>query len=76
MKDELNDLPKDLLVKLFRSFISYSNLYETFLVKLHDEIVNRATSLTNEELEMLKQPLLIKNNLFSDSPLQRLFKNK
>ena len=69
MKDELNDLPKDLLVKLFRSFISYSNLYETFLVKLHDEIVNRATSLTNEELEMLKQPLLIKNNLFSDSPL-------
>jgi hypothetical protein len=72
MKDDLVNLPKDLLVKLFRSFVSYSHLYETFYILIHDEIVKKVTTLSNDELEMLKQPMLVKRDLFYDSPLQQL----
>lgn len=61
-----------MLVKLFRSFVTYSELYETFFVALHDEIVVRATALSSHELELLKQPLLAKKDLFHDSPLKAL----
>lgn len=74
LKDHVNDLPGDLLVKLFRSFVTYSGLYESFFVMLHDEIVTRATVLGAEELELLKQPLLVKKDLFFDSPLKVLLK--
>ena len=74
MKDEVANLPKDLLVKLFRSFVSYSHLYESFFVLIHDEIVKVVTTLTNDELELLKQPLLVKRDLFYNSPLLQLLK--
>jgi hypothetical protein len=43
---------------------------------LHDEVVRRASSLSSDHLELLKQPLLVQKDLFSESPLLRLFKNK
>ena len=54
--------------------MTYANLYESFFVAIHDEIVNRATVLKTDELELIKQPLLVKKDLFYDSPLKALLK--
>jgi hypothetical protein len=74
MKNDVDKISKDTLVKLFYCFTSYANLYETFYVMIHDEIVKVVTTLSNEELDLIKQPLLVKKDLFHDSPLLQLIK--
>lgn len=67
--DKLNNTE---LIQLFRSFFVYSNMFEDFYLKIHDEILRRLTTYKYEELSAIKDVLVLKKDLFEDSPLMKL----
>lgn len=69
----MNELDNELLVKLFRAAFTYCSLYESFFISIHDEIVSRANTLSSMEFELIKQPILLKRDLFFESPLLKIF---
>ena len=72
----IDQLDNSELIQLFRSFFVYSNMFEDYYLKIHDEILRRLTTYKYEELNHLKDVLILKKDLFEDSPLMKLLNIK